>query len=75
MYECFGESTELAGASVINKAFALSVELISLGAHCDCMLLFEFGIEFSRASCQGSGREEMRDVGTGCVVRLDFVCV
>ncbi len=60
---------------LINKAFALSVELILLSVHCVCILLFDFGIKFSRAICQVSGREEMRDACTRCVVRLDFVCV
>lgn len=61
--------------ALINRAFVLSVELMTLKVHCDCILLFDFGIEFSRAICQESGREEMRDVGTCCVVRSDFVCV
>ena len=61
--------------ALINRAFVLSDELILLSVHCDCILLFDCGLEFSRAICQESGREGMRDVGTGCVVRLDFVCV
>ncbi len=60
--------------SLINRAFVLSVELILLSVHCDCILLFDFGIDFSRAFCHESGREEMRDVGAGCVVRL-YLCV
>jgi hypothetical protein len=57
VYECFGESSELADAScvisLINKAFALSVELILSSMHCDCMLLFEIGIEFSQVLYDG----------------------
>jgi len=79
VYEWLGEWSELAGASfviaLINRAFVLSVELILLSVHCDFIELFDFGIELSRAICQGNGREEMRDVGTGCVVILNFVCV
>ena len=79
VYECIGEASELAGASCVMaltyKAIALIVELILSKAYCDNKLLFEMGIEFSRAFYQGSGHEEMRDVGTSCVVKLGFVCV
>ncbi len=61
--------------ALISRAFVLSVEVILLSVSFDCIFLFDFGIELSRANCQESGREEMRDVGTGCVMRLYFVCV
>jgi hypothetical protein len=64
IYECIGESSELAGASsvmaLINKAFALIVKLILLSAYCDCIFLFEMGIEFLRRIWQGSGHEDTR---------------
>ncbi len=60
MHECFGESSKLASAScvmvIVNKAFALIVELLS-SEHCDHKLLLEIGFDFfEQISCEAGAR-------------------